>query len=318
MACRLAGGDGARRHLAGRFMCASHHCRRACIACSARRSLHGPTGAVGGGSTWDDLLRSIGPALHGDTIRLRGRASGWLLSGALHRIPWYRFVDGIVVIAESDDGPRTVVVDQHPPTRTSANWADEPRDDLVFDDVAVDATRVRPGRRLDGRPTDLPRSARSDHADARGTRPRSVADGPVCAGARPVRQADRQVSGHSATGCAARIPGRCSECRGGRRHASGRARRAASRFEIACAKARVAEAVAVASEIAHGVHAAMGFSREHDLNRYTRRLWSWREEFGSDNQWHAWIGKAAALQGGERLWEFVTAPARETPSRAIG
>ena len=233
----------------------------------------------------DDLRRTIGPVLHGDTIRLRRRASGWLLSGALRRIPWYRFVDGIVVIAESEDGPRTVIVDQHPPTRTSANWADEPRDDLVFDDVGVEATRV----------SDPNVGWTVDQLIFRGALYRTMLMRGALARvlSLTVRYAQERVQFGKPIGkfqaiqqqialLASQVAA-ASAAADGAMQAVGLGEQA-SRFETACAKARVAEAVAVASEIAHGVHAAMGFSREHDLNRYTRRLWSWREEFGSDNR----------------------------------
>ena len=47
-------------------------------------------------------------------------------------------------------------------------------------------------------------------------------------------------------------------------------------------KARIGESVSVCTEIAHQVHGAMGFTREHSLNYRTRRLWCWREEYGNE------------------------------------
>jgi prolyl oligopeptidase len=38
----------------------------------------------------------------------------------------------------------------------------------------------------------------------------------------------------------------------------------------------------VAASIAHQTHVAIGFTDEHRLHYYTRRLWSWRSEFGSE------------------------------------
>ena len=49
----------------------------------------------------------------------------------------------------------------------------------------------------------------------------------------------------------------------------------------------------------------MGFTQEHTLNYATRRLWSWRDEFGSEAHWAAWLGEAALSAGADRLWDFV-------------
>jgi len=56
-------------------------------------------------------------------------------------------------------------------------------------------------------------------------------------------------------------------------------------FLIAVAKTRVGEAATLACEIAHQVHGAIGFTKEYTLQLSTRRLWSWREEFGGDPEW---------------------------------
>lgn len=85
-----------------------------------------------------------------------------------------------------------------------------------------------------------------------------------------------------------------------------------SRFAIAAAKARIGEAASLACAIAHQVHGAMGFTREHALHRFTTRLWAWREEFGDETYWWDWLGRDAARHGGSGLWPFVTAAS--TPS----
>lgn len=79
-------------------------------------------------------------------------------------------------------------------------------------------------------------------------------------------------------------------------------------FEIAAAKLRAGEAAAAVSEAAHQVHGAIGFTHEHVLHRYTRRLWSWRDEFGSEATWAMRIGRLVSGLGGEGLWPFLTDP----------
>jgi alkylation response protein AidB-like acyl-CoA dehydrogenase len=73
------------------------------------------------------------------------------------------------------------------------------------------------------------------------------------------------------------------------------------------AKARVGEAAGVASEIAHQVHGAMGFTHEHQLHHFTRRLLAWRDEFGRENYWQQRIGRQIASGGADALWDFVVA-----------
>ena len=76
--------------------------------------------------------------------------------------------------------------------------------------------------------------------------------------------------------------------------------------EIAIAKARVGEAVSAATDIAHGVHGAMGYTMEHSLNHRTRRLWCWREEYGSERYWQKLAGAAFLEAGADGLWNAIT------------
>lgn len=90
-------------------------------------------------------------------------------------------------------------------------------------------------------------------------------------------------------------------------HACDRAGEADPEFEIAVAKTRIDDAVNIATGIAHQVHGAIGFTYEHQLHFSTRRLWSWRAEFGTGREWAAKIGRAALERGGDALWPDVTA-----------
>lgn len=77
-------------------------------------------------------------------------------------------------------------------------------------------------------------------------------------------------------------------------------------FAVAVAKARVGEAAGKGAEIAHQVHGAMGFTHEHNLHFCTRRLWSWRDEFGNESYWQARLGRAVAAAGPAALWPMLT------------
>jgi len=77
--------------------------------------------------------------------------------------------------------------------------------------------------------------------------------------------------------------------------------------EIAIAKVRGGEAAGAGAAIAHQVHGAMGFTYEHSLHHSTRRLWSWREEFGNEAVWATRLGRMVAARGADQLWPFITA-----------
>ena len=76
--------------------------------------------------------------------------------------------------------------------------------------------------------------------------------------------------------------------------------------EIAIAKVRAGEAAGNGAAIAHQVHGAMGFTYEHTLHHATRRLWSWREEFGNEAVWARHLGRMVAERGADQLWPFIT------------
>lgn len=94
------------------------------------------------------------------------------------------------------------------------------------------------------------------------------------------------------------------------RAAASAAARAADRglakFEIASAKLRANMAAGQAASIAHQVHGAIGFTKEYDLQKFTRRLWTWRSEFGNDRHWADEIGKLAASRGADGFWPGLT------------
>ena len=78
-------------------------------------------------------------------------------------------------------------------------------------------------------------------------------------------------------------------------------------FAIATAKLRAGEAAGRATAIAHEVHGAMGFAREHPLHHATRRLMAWRAEFGAEAVWARRLAAMVIPGGGGGLWPFLTA-----------
>ena len=246
-------------------------------------------------------------------LPILARASGgWRLVGTARVVPWARDASSIAMLAAHEGH---VMVARVAPDRLAltrgATLADEPRDDLRFDNVTLAAGDVAPA----GRGIDLDalwrRGALARVAQMTGAL-EAVLDMTVrYAGervqfGRPIGKF--QAIQQQVAELAAQVAASGVACDG----AIAAAERGAATFEIAAAKARVSEAAGLAAAIAHQVHGAIGFAREHRLNLYTRRLWSWREEFGDESYWWGWLGRTVAAVGGEALWPFLTDPSKRS------
>ena len=74
----------------------------------------------------------------------------------------------------------------------------------------------------------------------------------------------------------------------------------------AAAKVRAGSAVEVVARLAHQVHGAIGFTQEHKLHHLTRRLWSWRDEAGTEAHWSRVLGAGVLAGGPDALWPALT------------
>jgi acyl-CoA dehydrogenase len=76
-------------------------------------------------------------------------------------------------------------------------------------------------------------------------------------------------------------------------------------FEVAAAKASTARAASEVATHAHQVHGAIGMTREYTLHHFTRRLWTWRQEWGSEARWSRAVGEQVTAAGADVLWPRV-------------
>jgi acyl-CoA dehydrogenase len=236
--------------------------------------------------------------------------AGRLTTVAEH-VPWGRFVERVVFVTADGSDVRVGLVDSSAATtEPGENLAREPRDRLVFERAAVEASRPA------AIPADAVRlyGAMVRSAQMAGAVDALLAHAVQYAGervqfGRPI--AAFQVIQHEL----AKLAGDAASCGVAAEaafHAAGRSAAAPDGvsvdpwFEIAVAKTLVGGTVDRATSIAHQVHGAIGFTYEHGLHFATRRLWSWRAEFGSDSFWAAELGRATIARGADALWPHIT------------
>lgn len=253
---------------------------------------------------------TIGPVLRSDVLNLTRIASGWRLNGVLHRVPWARDAVALAVLAQHQGGFATVLVrkGQDVVIEDGWNFAREPRDTVRIENMAVADEDVSTVGVMD-MDTLLQRGAFYRAVQMAGALEQTLEMTVTYAGDRV--QFGRAISKFQAIqqqiAVLATHVGASSAAANGALEATRQAG-VSGAFEIAAAKARIGEAAGIVAAIAHQVHGAMGFTHEHALHRSTRRLWSWRDEFGSETEWAAYVGQAVAHVGGEGLWAFLTAP----------
>lgn len=248
---------------------------------------------------------TLAPVRETDHLRLTRDGGGWRLSGAATRVPWGGAAGHVVVVTDADDQTMVAVVATGGARITSdRNLALEPRDTLSFDAAPVVAAApagapvARHAVHLYGA---LVRSAQIAGAldgilqqSVRYTTERRQFGRPI-GSFQAIQQQLAVLAGHTAAaGIAAE-------------RAFAAAERGDAEFEVAAAKIRTGEAAGVAASIAHQVHGAIGFTYEHSLHFATRRLWSWRAEFGSESHWAGQLGRAVAARGADALWLDLTA-----------
>jgi len=249
---------------------------------------------------------SIAPVTPHDGFALEREASGWRLSGHAAHVPWAHQARVIAVLALARGEPMVVRLprEQHTPV-PGRNLAGEPRDHISVD-VRVPQEAV----------AEAPRGFGAEQLALFGAATRTI----LIAGAlaevldMTVRYAQERVQFGRPIGKFQAIQQNLAVLAGQAAAASAAAdlvqEAAANGFTaltIAAAKARAGEAASVGAAIAHQVHGAIGFTQEHRLNHCTRRLWSWRDEFGSEAIWNRRVGEIAAKAGGEQLWATITA-----------
>lgn len=250
---------------------------------------------------------TIAPASKGPPLTLKKSGAGWRLEGVAKRVPFARNAAAILVLAEAGGQSMVIRVDPKLCTLTHGrNLAMEPRDDVTFacdlgsGDVAPAGNNVNldtlrafgAAMRANQIAGALSRTLEItlQYANER------VQFGKPIGKFQAIQHNLAMLAAHSAAANAAADM------------AAEAAANGMSLLPIAAAKARCGEAASIGAGIAHQTHGAIGFTREHMLHYLTKRLWSWRDEFGKESDWALIIGRAAAKAGPKKLWsDIVTA-----------
>jgi alkylation response protein AidB-like acyl-CoA dehydrogenase len=240
------------------------------------------------------------------------------LTGQGAAVPFAREVDRLAVLGQRPTGEAFVAVVERAACeiRPRDNVAGEPRDTVVFDGVAPSALAAADGDLRDrllamgavARACQMAGALQAILARAVGYAGERVAFDRPIARFQAIQHALARLAGETAIALA--VSGSAADALAEALTERGEAvaHDADGIFlEVASAKIRVGEAAAAGAAIAHQVHGAIGFSIEHPLHLFTRRLWAWRDDFGSESAWAVWLGAHVARCGADALWPMVAA-----------
>jgi acyl-CoA dehydrogenase len=264
---------------------------------------------VAAGCAAAGLTLPAGPVTvaYGAGLTLTPDGAGAVLRGVANRVPYARVSRRVLVVTDDPLPALAALVDPADCRLANIdNLAGEPRDDLGADQVRIprsEIAEVPPGtaghlRRLG--------------ALARAVQLSGALDTVLEA---TVRYAGERVQFGRPIGQFQAVAHQIAELAGLAAGAGAAAQAAvaavvadpgSATLSIAAAKARTSAAAGPAARIAHQVHGAIGFTKEHRLHHLTRRLWAWREECGSAEHWARELGRAAIAGNGDGLWPMIT------------
>ncbi len=224
-------------------------------------------------------------------------------AAALPRVPWARFTSAIVVAVPGEGLASCKPVD----VSEGANLAGEPRDDVTLAGPPDRFAALPP--EVDGfalmalaRAAQLRGAMEQVLAMSVGYAHDRVQFGRPLARFQAIQHYLAEMAGEAAaTGAAVDA-----------------AAEAGTPFAFAAAKARASQAAGTVARLAHQVHGAIGYTAEHDLHIWTKRLWAWRDECGNEAHWWRVLGAETARGGGAALWPtMVTAGGSAAPEEGV-
>lgn len=257
-------------------------------------------------------------AAGGEPLAVRDDGGAVRASGELGRVSWARSCAGLVAIGRKQGAEVVVLLEPGHSGVTfdnGSNIALEPRERVILRDAPVRAWGAAPISAMDV----LAIAAAARSVQIAGALRAVLSSTLEYANLRV--QFGRALSGfqviqHQLAALASQTAMALAGAQGGLDAISAvlatrnRARDAiADCIPVASAKICAGEAAGRGAAIAHQVFGAIGFTEEHSLHLHTRRLWSWRDEFGGEAYWSARVGASIIAGGASQVWTRITAAA---------
>ncbi|RFU65126.1 acyl-CoA dehydrogenase family protein [Peribacillus glennii] len=258
-----------------------------------------------GGEISDEPLTFAYPNKN-QLFRFQKNGEGWVVSGKARAIPWARFAKTILIFGQTESEHVVALIKkEHGHIELGQNLAGEARDTITLDHTFIKDCQVIPiefehvSNQLwhSGALTRIVLMAGATERVLELTKTYTterVQFGRPIHRFQAIQQQLAILAGeYAAAGIAADCavdafkPGFQSK-------------------DIAMAKIRINEAAGKAAAIAHQVHGAIGFTHEHILHQYTRRLWAWRDEYGTETEWGNQLAHQIVENGQAGLWSFLT------------
>lgn len=241
-------------------------------------------------------------------FQFKKNGTGWVVTGKAKNVPWARFSQKLLVFGETSDGPilSLIRLDQAQIIH-GQNLAGEARDEVIIDNIFMDDCEIFTINKDELLHKILYGGALTRIVMMAGALENTLELTVNYTSERS--QFGRQINRFQA------IQHHLALLAGNVAAASVAANCAVESYvedyttctkEIAMAKIRVNEAAGKVSQMAHQVLAAIGFTYEHTLHHSTRRLWSWRDEFGTEADWQKVVTEELLKLPENGLWSMIT------------
>jgi len=239
----------------------------------------------------------------GDTLVLERSATGFRARGRLKMVPFARWADQIVTIAAIDGTDHVLSLPvKHLTLGPAQDISGMPRDDAEVD-LDLTGADIAPLGRSAGGMRGLGAMIRSlATAGALETILRMTVDyaNDRVQFGRPIGKF-QAIQQYLAT-----MAGETAASRVAAEMAADSYDTPSFALTVAAAKSRTGEAAETVGALAHQIHGAIGYTQEFALHHFTKRIWSWRDEFGTELDWTRELGRAALSSPRDTFWHFIT------------
>lgn len=221
----------------------------------------------------------------------------------LHNIPWARHASAVVVVfSESKQTCVSVITRENLSIEHDQNMAGEPRDEVTFDTSLLNNRKTLEDTSIEKLVSWLSLSRAAQISGALQNVLKRTVDF-----ANERSQFGRQIGKFQAVQQQITVQAEMTYAAVCAVDAAIEHLGEAQEWDlIACAKITTGEAAGYSAKTAHAVHAAIGFTQEYPLQLSTRRLWSWRDEYGNEARWAAKLGEKCMGLETDNLWQWLT------------